>query len=162
MYTGNPSTNPIDALRLEFGDTDDLVIWLTDNDYQYYIDKYPTNERVRNREISLAMINKLALTGIRERSGAEERYGKEAFDNFFLAFKERIRNPALGNMLPISYFGGVYREDKADRATNVDLIQQPFYRGQDDERADWQTYRQYRTLDTVIEPEENDLTIRDL
>lgn len=161
MYTGNPSTNPIDALRLEFGDTDDLVIWLTDNDYQYYIDRYTTNTKLRNREILLALLSKLAITGIRERSGAEERYGKDAFDNYFALIKEKLRNPALGNILPISYFGGVYREDKANIATDPRLVPQPFYRNQNDGRADWQGYREYKAFDKVVEPEENDLLIGD-
>ena len=152
MYTGNPSTNPIDALRLEFGDTDEYVCWLTDEDYQYYIDNNTSNSALI-RKVGNAILMRLARE-TRERSGQEEKYGSEAFKNYKEALLLKLKDPAFGMLAPISYFGGINREDMESNAINDELVQQPFYEGQIDGRADWQTYRVYRA-DHNIEPEDN-------
>lgn len=152
MYTGNPSTNPIDALRLEFGDTDEFVCWLTDQDYQYLIDTCETNSSLF-RKVGQTILMRLARE-TRERSGQEEKYGSEAFKNYKEALLLKLKDPSMGLLAPISYFGGVSRDDMEVNATNDDIVQPPFYEGQMTGQANWQTYRVYRN-DNNIDPEEN-------
>ena len=64
----------------------------------------------------------------------------------------------MGLLAPISYFGGVSREDMEANATNDDIVQPPFYEGQTSGQANWQTYRVYRN-DNNIDPEENVPTV---
>lgn len=157
MYTGNPATNPIDALRLEFGDTDEYVCWLTDQDYQYLINTSSTSS-ILNRKVGQTILMRLARE-TRERSGQEEKYGSEAFNNYKTALLLKMKDPAFGMLNPISYFGGVNREDVKTNAINEELVQQPFYEGQIDGKADWQTHRVYRQHGNNIEPEDNNIYI---
>ena len=153
MYTGNPQTNPIDALRLEFGDTDEFVCWLTDQDYQYYISTTTTTKELQ-RKIGQTILMRLARE-TRERSGQEERYGSEAFKNYKDAMMLKLKDPTFGSVNPIGYFGGISRDDMEANATDYEIVQQPFYEGQMDGKADWQTSRVYIANGNNIEPEDN-------
>ncbi len=153
MYTGNPSTNPIDALRLEFGDTDEYESWLADGDYQYFIN-LNLSTRQLHQKIGTTILMKLSRE-VRERSGQEERYGSDAFTNYRLALMDKLKNPNFGNVAPLAFFGGVDRESMYSNATNPDIVQQPFYEGQTNGVADWQTFRLYKSRGGNVEPEDN-------
>lgn len=153
MYTGNPSTNPIDAFRVEWGDTDEFFVILQDSEYQYVIDKYNTDSK-RSKQIGMAMLAKLALTGVRERVGQEERFGQDAFNNFYKFVKDKITNPSFGNILPLIYAGGTNRCETASIATDKTLVDLPFFRGQSSGVADWQESRSFLLNGEIIEPSE--------
>lgn len=153
MYTGNPSTNPIDALRVEWGDTDDFFLILQNSEYQYVLDKY-TSTTQQSKQIGLMMLAKLALTSVRERVGQEERFGQDAFNNFYKLLKDKVTNPAFGNLTPLIYAGGTNRCETAAIATDQTLIDSPFFRGQSSGVADWQKSRNYFPVGHIVEPSE--------
>lgn len=69
LLTLDPLNNPIDALRLEFGDTDEFDQILTDESYQYFIDKYGKSKRALSRHIGMCIRAVFAKEGFRQRVG---------------------------------------------------------------------------------------------
>jgi hypothetical protein len=129
MYTGDPLNNPIDALRLQVGDTDNEEIWLTDNDYSYYISVHPANVRQQALAASQAILFKLSRR-TRERAGQIEVYAGDAYRNYADALIMMVKDPAFSSVNPLSYFGGMYIQDVIDNNLDVDTIPAVFYRGQ--------------------------------
>lgn len=134
MYTGNPATNPIDALRLRVGDTDEDDVWLTDNDYQYYLGTIPTFKQ-QVLASSQAILFKLARY-TRERAGQIEVYGSDVYKNYADALVRLIKDPAFNGVYPMSYFGGIVKQDVYDNIENQDIIQTEFYTGQNQPKLD--------------------------
>lgn len=129
MYTNDPLNNPIDALRLQVGDTDNEELWLTDNDYSYYIQAYPDKIRRQALAASQAILFKLSRR-TRERAGQIEVYGSDAYRNYADALIRLVKDPAFTNVNPLSYFGGIILEDVVANDRNIDLNQPTFYHGQ--------------------------------
>ena len=129
-YTGNPSTNPVDELRLLLGDLDPDFPWMEDSEYQYFLDKNPTS--VRAALVGAGQSILFALThNVRERTGQIEVYGSEAFNNYRAALKDLLSNPSGAlNINPIPFFGGISRISVAINKADGDVIPSPFYRGQ--------------------------------
>lgn len=148
----DPINNPIHALRLEFGDVDEYDYILSDQSYQYFIDKYPSS-RVRSKYLGMAIRARFASEGYRQRVGQEEAYLGERYKNYTEWLKDKITNPMLNGNVPKVYVGGVVRETVADYETRMDLIDAVFYRGQGFRQPDWTTYRQFN-CNTVNDPEE--------
>lgn len=142
----------IDILRLEHGDVDEDCQLLTDDEYQYYIDNYP-NKRRRGKAIDMAI---LAITrmGVRERSGQEEIYANQAFQNVLAHVKLKWKDPAFNGVSAQPMFGGVSKEEMAVNATNPDRVPDTFYKGQYRGVPEWQTQRIYRYIGPSIEPED--------
>lgn len=148
-------------LRLHLGDLGDIDQgddqFLTDEHYQYFINRYTSKDGVYNfrgalGSSAMAILPILAKTGARQRIGQEEIYGKELVDNW-LAFLKLLKKPSYSGITPVVYIGGVTRESTAYYANNPDLIDPPFYRGQKDRSPYWK-YRREQFLNSVIEPEE--------
>ena len=89
MYTGNPLENIIDALRLEFGDIDPDFPRISDASYEYYLGQYEDRPKRLRREIGMALLAALT-SGVRERSGQEERYGSEEFNNYLKWLEKKL------------------------------------------------------------------------
>ena len=142
MYTGNPLINPIDALRLEVGDTDCKDVWLDDNDYKYFLANNVGDRKGCIHAAASAILFKLARY-TRERVGQVEVYGAEAYKNYADALERKAKSLYFGRVNPISFFGGVYRDDMVANATDPAIVDQPFYRGQSDGEADFLTKRDY-------------------
>ena len=151
MYTNDPINNPIDALRLEFGDIDECESWLSDETYQYFIDTYQAKPKELKRHIGMSILAYLSRD-TRERSGQEERYGSEAFANYLKWLQLKIKDPSISNT-PSVYVGGVKRNDVIYYETNPDLIDSTFYKGQQSGRPSSRRKRMYTPVG-VIEPEE--------
>lgn len=136
MYTGNPDTNPIDALRLQLGDTDENNPWLTDNDYQFYLNKYPNNS---GRKIVIAaaqaILFKLAKY-TRERAGQIEVYGSDVYRNYSDAIERFIKDSSFNGVYPLSYFGGISKIDEEANNANPDVIQKTFKTGDSENGID--------------------------
>ena len=151
MYTNDPLNNPVDAVRLEVGDTDEFEIWLTDNDYLYYLTQYDGNIRKCTTAAASAILFKLARR-TRERAGQIDVYGAEAYRNYADALDRKLKDFNLNNVNPISYFGGINRELTSDNFQNPNLIDQPFYRGQQNGKPDWYGKREVLLEGDVEEP----------
>jgi len=140
MYTGNPLTNPIDALRLEFGDIDPDFPRLSDDAYQYYINSNLGKPKRMRRDIGMAILAFLS-SGVRERSGQEERYGSEEFNNYLKWLERKVNNHSFNGICPIIYVGGVDREIVEYYENNPDFIDATFFKGYSTRKPASQNYR---------------------
>lgn len=143
-------------LRLEWGDTDDEFLILQDAEYRILINKYHRRgESSLGRNVGLAIASKLAFSSVRERVGQEERYGQEAFDNYYKLLEKKLKDPAFGFIAPIAYFGGTYRDVAEYYATSPEFTWDAAYRGSETGQPMWRGRRIYKVNGEVIEPYEN-------
>ena len=133
----DPTNNPIHALRLEFGDVDEYDYILTDESYQYYLNKYPLSPKTVSKYVGNAILAKLAKDGFRQRVGQEEAYLGERYKNYLDWLKQRISNPSLLGRAPVVYVGGVFIEAVDYYENNPELVDSVFFRGQHSERPEW-------------------------
>lgn len=143
-------------LRLEWGDTDPEFMLLQDIEYQMLIKKYHKSSASLSRNTGMALAAKIAFTSVRERVGQEERYGQEAFDNYFKLLQKKLKDPAFGMIAPIAYFGGTYRDISEYYATSPDFTWSGAYRGSDTKQPMWKGQRIYKVNGQIVEPYEND------
>lgn len=127
----DPINNPIHALRLEFGDIDEYDYILSDESYQYFINKYAlTSPTVISRSIGNAILAKLAKDGFRQRVGQEEAFLSERYKNYLDWIKQKVSNPLLSGVVPAVYVGGVFRDVVEYYENHPNLVDSMFYRGQ--------------------------------
>ena len=132
----------IQILRLEHGDTDTEYPLLTDEEYQYYIDNFP-NKKKRAKAIDFSILNALSYD-VRERSGQEERYANQAFQQRLELLDKKYKDPTYngGASTPLSV-GGVFKDEMAALATDINRVPDTFIKGQYNNIAEWQTTRRY-------------------
>jgi len=142
----NPSLNPIHALRLEFGDVDEYDYILSDQSYQFYIDKYIESPKLTSKNIGMAILSKFAREGFRQRVGQEEAYLGDRYKNYLDWLKQRLTNPALTGSIPAVYVGGTMIDTVEYYANNPDLVSAQFYRGQHKNTPVWLEQRPYHNI----------------
>lgn len=142
-------------LRLEWGDTDPEYTLLQDAEYQMLIKKYHSSSASLSRNTGLALAAKIAFTSVRERVGQEERYGQEAFDNYFKILQKKLKDPAFGMIAPIAYFGGTYRDVSEYYATSPEFTWSGAYRGSATGQPMWKGHRIFKMNGVTIEPYED-------
>lgn len=143
-------------LRLEWGDTDPEYIILQDAEYRILINKFwCRGESSLARNVGLTIASKMAWSSVRERVGQEERYGQEAFENYFKILEKKLKDPAFGMIAPIAYFGGTYRDVSEYYATSPEFTWSGAYRGSDTGQPMWRGQRIYKVNGEIIEPYEN-------
>ena len=132
----------IQILRLEHGDTDTEYPILTDEEYQYYITAFP-NKKKRAKAIDFSILNALSYD-VRERSGQEERYANQAFQQRLELLDKKYKDPTYngGANTPLSV-GGVFKDEMAKLATDSNRVPDTFIKGQYNNIAEWQTTRKY-------------------
>lgn len=133
----DPANNDIHAYRLEYGDMDEYDFILSDESYQYFINKFPDKPDVASKNIGMAILAKFARDGFRQRVGQEEAYLGERYKNYLDWLKQRISNPSLLGRAPIVYVGGVFIEAVDYYENNPELVDSVFFRGQHSERPEW-------------------------
>lgn len=111
-YTGNPSSNTIDAVRLEIGDIDPDFPILADADYTYFLTK--NNNSIRRTALDAAKSILFALSRMtHEKTDVLEIWGHEYVQNYRESLKMFIKDPnfsvALNNAMP---FAGGIEKDK--------------------------------------------------
>ena len=143
----------IEILRLEHGDTDLEYPILTDDEYQYYLDTFP-NKKKRSKAIDFSILNSLSYD-VRERSGQEERYANQAFQQRLELLDKKYKDPVYngGASTPLAV-GGVFKDEMADLATDPNRVPDTFIKGQYKGFPEWQTTRLYYYCGTV-EPYNN-------
>lgn len=151
MYTNDPVNNPVDALRLEVGDTDIDDVWLTNEDYAYYQQKYPNSFRSAVLAAAQGILFKLSRY-TRERAGQVDVYGAEAYKNYSDALRMKLKDFSLSEVKPISFFGGTYREVASSTHLDPALVDQPFYRGQQNGSPEWWDKRNIDNAGQSLEP----------
>ena len=143
----------IEILRLEHGDTDLEYPILTDDEYQYYLGTFP-NKKKRSKAIDFSILNSLSYD-VRERSGQEERYANQAFQQRLELLDKKYKDPVYngGASTPLAV-GGVFKDEMADLATDPNRVPDTFIKGQYRGFPEWQTTRLYYYCGTV-EPYNN-------
>lgn len=143
----------IQILRMEHGDNDLDYPILTDEEYQYFIDAFP-NKRKRAKQIDFSILNALSYD-VRERSGQEERYANQAFQNRLELLDKKYKDPTYngGARTPLSV-GGVFKDEMAELATNPNRVPDTFVKGEYRGVAEWQTTRHYYYCG-MIQPYDN-------
>lgn len=144
---------PIEILRLEHGDNDPDYLYLTDDEYQYFIDTYP-NTKKRAKLIDIAILNAISFD-VRERSGQEERYANQAFTNRLALLDKKYKDPTFNGITAIPQFGGTQRTEMCELANDPNRVPDTFYKGQYRGRAEWQSYRKYFYIGRNREPYDN-------
>lgn len=132
----------IDILRRGAGDNDPDFQYLTDEDYQQIIDTIPSM-RKRQKHIDMLILAQKA-NDIHERSGQEERWGNQLFEQGSAFVKMKWKDPAFNGSTVLPSFGGTSREEMSELAQDADRVPDTFYKGQGEGRAEWQTRRIYR------------------
>lgn len=127
-FTNDPANNAIDRIRLIVGDTMLEIEYLTDETYQYLLDKYSNNETSAALEAARYILGSLARFS-RQRTGDIEVYGAEMFKNYKDFLVELIRNPQLLLSRAEAYAGGISKSDMAAHDSNPDNLPPTFYRG---------------------------------
>lgn len=140
----------IQKLRLAAGDNDPDFPYLTDEEYQHFIDTYPSHKK-RAKAITLAILA-MASNDVHERSGQDERWGGQAFEQRMALFKLQWKDPRFNGSEAVPLFGGTSREEMAENALDPDRVADTFYKGEYRGRAEWQDQRIYQYIGMAREP----------
>lgn len=144
--------DPIFELRIEFGDTDEYNWIFTDEEYQFFLDKYE-NPKTLRKHLANSILAKFAINGMRQKVGQEEIYGSERYKNYLDWIKQKASNPLLSGNAPALYIGGTVREKVAELECRTDLMDSMFYQGQHARRPYWNNKR-YAGAKNTVEIEE--------
>lgn len=120
-YTGDPSNNAIDRIRLAVGDIWDDMEMLTDADYQYFLDRNDGNENRATMDAIKAILFKLARM-TRERTGDIEVYGGEWFANYYKMLLLLLKDPNASISLAVPYAGGISKSDMYKNDADCDNV----------------------------------------
>lgn len=118
-YTNDPLNNPVDRIRLNVGDIWDDMEYLTDADYQYFLDAADGNERRATMDAVRAILFKLTRM-TRERTGDIEVYGGDWFSNYMKALQLILKDPNISISLAVPYAGGISRADMQANRSDPD------------------------------------------
>lgn len=118
-YTNDPQNNPVDRIRLNVGDIWDDIEYLTDADYQYFLDAAGGNENRATMDAVRAILFKLTRM-TRERTGDIEVYGGDWFSNYMKALQLILKDPNIAISVAVPYAGGISRSDMQANRCNPD------------------------------------------
>lgn len=127
-FNNNPANSATDRVRLIVGDTMTEYEYLSDETYEYLLDKYDGNETAAALEAARYILGSLAKYS-RQRTGDIEVYGAEMFKNYKDFLIELIRNPQMLLDRAQAYAGGISKSDMEKNDCNPDNIPPRFYRG---------------------------------
>lgn len=127
-FTNNPVSSATDRLRLIVGDTMVEIEYLSDEVYQYLLNKHENRETPAALEAARYILGSLAKFS-RQRTGDIEVYGAEMFKNYKDFLIELIRNPQMLLSRAHAYAGGISKSDMLLNDANPDNVAPTFYRG---------------------------------
>lgn len=130
-YTGDPTNNPIDALRIMLGDLDDVNPIYQDEEIEYFLSLNQDNIQAAFYQLALSILPKFARFA-RERAGQIEVYGGDYFNNYLAWIKmiTKPNSPAFQMIDGGMYYGGIDRDQTLAYIFDPNIVNQPFYRGQ--------------------------------
>lgn len=117
----------IQQVRLLVGDSGDPEI-LTDEDIQYFLDKYEDNVNRAALDAARAILFYLARWPTRERAGNYEVWNEWA-NAYRKALELFIKDPMFSVANAIAYAGGISKSDMLANDTNNDNNQAKIYQG---------------------------------
>lgn len=121
---------PIEATRLNVGDFGDPQI-LTDEDYQYLLDKYDGSVRRASIDAANAILFYLAKWPTRERTGNLEVWSDWA-NAYRKALETFLKDPNFNVPNALAYAGGISKSDMLANDANNDNVRPQVYQGMSD------------------------------
>lgn len=130
-YTGDPTNNPIDALRIMLGDLDDVNPIYQDEEIEYFLSLNNDNIQAAFYQLALSILPKFTRFA-RERAGQIEVYGGDYFNNYLAWIKmiTKPNSPAFQLVDGGMFYGGIDRAEAQKNFLDPSIVDQPFYRGQ--------------------------------
>ena len=127
-FTHDPINSNTDAIRMTVGDVWCDMELMTDNEYQYLLNKY--NQNVNRASIDAARSLLFIVSRFtRERAGDVEVYGDAWAKNYRQALMLFINNPNLSITLAFPYAGGISKIDMGNNDQNQDNVRPKMYIG---------------------------------
>ena len=111
----------VDRVRLMVGDTQDLII-LSDDTYQYLLDKNNGNENAAAKESAYMILAQLSYN-TRVRLDRIETYSQQAFENYLKFIKEYIKSGTGPLALAGIYAAGISKTDILQNQADPDIVQ---------------------------------------
>lgn len=113
-----PNERPVDALRVNVGDTACDMEVLKDTEYEYFLTKYGSINRATIPAMTAVMFALSRWT--HERLGQIEVYGGEWATNYRKALELAIKNPEMSIASLMPYGGGISKSDMRANVCNAD------------------------------------------
>lgn len=117
----------IQQVRLEVGDTGTPPI-LTDDDIQFFLDRYEDNVKRAAQDAAKAILFYLARWPTRERAGNYEVWNEWA-NAYRKALELFLNDPNYNISNAIAYAGGISKQDMLDNDSNNDNNRPSIYQG---------------------------------
>jgi hypothetical protein len=111
----------IQEVRLLVGDNDPSLPILSDQEYQYFLDKNQSNVRRASLQAAQTILYKLSMK-TRQTVDIFDLYGQQAAQNYIQALKLYLKSPELNPVFngAQGYVGGISREDMRANDSNAD------------------------------------------
>lgn len=112
----------IQKVRLEIGDTDVALPILSDEEYQYMLDKNSNSIKRASIDSAKTILFKLSINANDQSVDIFSIKGKASADSYRDALKLYIKNPELNGLFDniTSYFGGISKTDIQNVINNED------------------------------------------
>lgn len=117
MYTGNPSTNPLDRIRILCTDTDNDDLMIDDSVLEFFYVSNDKNERRAAIQALRYILMQFAKMADEKVGGVYER-NSDRFANFKSALDDLVKNGTVGT----PYAGGISKCDIELRKCNPDSV----------------------------------------
>jgi hypothetical protein len=120
-YTNDPLNRASDRIRLMIGDVDTLEEGLTDEIYDYVLEKCDLNENRAALECLRYLVAKYA-NFVTEKAGGLFVKDSERFDQYSKLLRDLTSNPSMSLMKAGKPFGGgIYQSDIDANQSNSDI-----------------------------------------
>jgi len=125
-YTGDPANSVTDRVRLCTGDADILEEGLTDEVYEYLLDKHNDDEALACLEALRYLVAKYA-NYVDEKTGGIFLRESDKYDHYKDLLDRYTKDPSyiIGG-IGLPFAGGISISDKEDNCANPD-VKQPTY-----------------------------------
>lgn len=120
-YTQDPSNSLTDQIRLFVGDIWTDIEYLSDSEYQYFLQKNNGSIQASIMDAARCILMKVSRF-TRERTGDIEVYGAEFFKNYLAALNKILTDPFLGLGGLVPWAGGISYEDMRKNNENLDNV----------------------------------------
>lgn len=133
-YTNDPANSITDRIRLMVGDTEECEEGLSDEVYQYIVDKHTVDGVVDEQQAALEALKALVAkyaNYVTEKAGGLFIKASEKYKQYRDLLDSWIRDPSYGFMRVGSGFaGGIYLDDMKSNRQNPNANLNPFHIGQ--------------------------------
>lgn len=119
-FTNDPANNPVDRLRLIVGDTDPYEVGLSNDVYNYVLDKNANDEKKSALECLKYLVSKYA-SYVTEKAGGLFVKESEKFKQYNDLYNRFTKDPSFSLLeAGLPYAGGISNSDIKDNAENPD------------------------------------------